>query len=89
EILKDGKEGKNIYVIKEEDYNKLCAVANIEEKLKLKNKNNIAILDENEISSERVWKIGASKIKSVKVNENINMLFGDNEESMNLLEYRG
>ncbi len=88
EILKDGKEGKNIYVIKEEDYNKLCAVANIEEKLKLKNKNNIAILDENEISSERVWKIGASKIKSVEVNENINMLFGDNEESMNLLEYR-
>jgi putative ABC transport system permease protein len=88
EILKDGKEGRNIYVIKEEDYNKLCDAANIEEKLELKNKNNIAILDQNEIFNERAWKINASKIKSVKANENINMLFGDSEESMDLLEYR-
>ncbi|WP_291578554.1 ABC transporter permease [Clostridium sp. UBA6640] len=88
EILKDGTEGRNIYVIKEEDYNKLCDAANIEEKLKLKNKNNIAILDENKIFNERAWKINASKIKSVKVNENINMLFGDSEESMDLVEYR-
>ncbi|MBD8046094.1 MULTISPECIES: ABC transporter permease [Clostridium] len=88
EILENGKENKIIYVIKDSDYNNLCEAVNIGEKIELKGKNNIVLLDENRISEERMWKIDADKIKNVTVRKNINMILDGRKETFNLLEYR-